>query len=156
MNDARMSGLMASDGSVEIAHHVPVRIVRDLVHFEHYSAEFVAVSLVDVGVEEFLEGHRPAAVGQPDACGVTVAKFASSFRPAGLGPRHAPILPERSAGGIGSPPGDRPARGPAAVDPRRHFTIPVTGLDPGRIIDRLMADGPDSSGIVQDRPVGRQ
>jgi hypothetical protein len=46
-----------------------MRIIRDLIHFEHSPRQLVAVSFHDVGVEVLLEGHRSAAVGRPDAKG---------------------------------------------------------------------------------------
>jgi hypothetical protein len=53
-----------------------MRIIRNLVHFEHSPCQLVAVPFHNVGVEEIIEGHPAAMVGRPDAEGCGHARHA--------------------------------------------------------------------------------
>ncbi len=46
-----------------------VGIIRNFAHFEHSSGQLVAVPVGFLGLQEFLERHRAAAVGKADLYG---------------------------------------------------------------------------------------
>src|SRR5208282_3357702 len=63
-DDARMRAAVLADRVIEVRHHLPMRAVRNLGHFENSSRQLVPVSLL--GLQNLLEGHCTTMIGWSD------------------------------------------------------------------------------------------
>jgi len=66
-DDARIRAAVLADRVIEVRHHLPMRVVRNLGRFENSSRQLVPVSLLGLGIQKLLEGHRTTMIGWSDA-----------------------------------------------------------------------------------------
>ena len=69
MNHAGMFPVIARNGPEDDPDDHGVELTRSIAHLEHSPGQFVAVSLLEIGRLELLEGHPAAVVGRSDAKG---------------------------------------------------------------------------------------